>query len=208
MYLARDKCITTCVLQYMTSFVYLCPICFDVEMYAAAVGCSRTTLLLCIACKDIVKSICEEENEIYALYNNFLRNLLKGLLLPLLLPDFRCPDDPCVKDETRRLRFPAAASLICATAFASTLLVTPEGILVFSTPQPKLRNLSQENICNCILPPPHCYSAKVCSLIFLWAGLIGRLHHSNNNWNKQRVKSLGIHITDESQTMYTQKPKP
>jgi uncharacterized membrane protein YbjE (DUF340 family) len=83
-------------------------------MYAAAVGCSRTTLLLCIACKDIVKSICE----IYALYNNFLRNLLKGLLLPLLLADFRCPDDPCVK---------AAASLICATAFASTLLVTPEG---------------------------------------------------------------------------------
>jgi hypothetical protein len=61
-------------------------------------------LLLCIACKDIVKSICEEENKIYALYNNFLRNLLKGLLLllPLLLPDFRWRDDPCVKDDTRR----------------------------------------------------------------------------------------------------------
>jgi hypothetical protein len=72
-------------------------------MSAAAVGCSRTTLLLCIACKDIVKSICEEDNQIYALYNNFLRNLLKGLLLPLLLPDFRCRDDPCVKDDTRRL---------------------------------------------------------------------------------------------------------
>jgi hypothetical protein len=103
MYLARDKCVTTCVLQYMTSFVYLCPICFDVEVYAAAVGCSRTTLLLCITFKDIVISICEEENEIYALYNNFLRNLLKGLLLPLLLSDFRCPDDLCVKDDTRRL---------------------------------------------------------------------------------------------------------
>jgi hypothetical protein len=92
----------------MTSFVYFCPICFDVEMYAAAVCCSRTTLLLCITCKDIVKSICEEENRIYALYNNFLRNLLKGLLLllsllPLLLPDFRCRDDPCVKDDTPRL---------------------------------------------------------------------------------------------------------
>ncbi len=87
----------------MTSFVYLCPICLDIEMSAAAVGCSRTTLLLCIACKDIVKSICEEDNQIYALYNNFLRNLLKGLLLPLLLPDFRCRDDPCVKDDTRRL---------------------------------------------------------------------------------------------------------
>jgi hypothetical protein len=124
------------------------------------------------------------------------------------LPDFRCRDDPCVKDDTPRLWFPAAASLICATAFASTLLVTPEGILVFSTPQPKLRNLSQENICNCILPPTHCYSAKACSLIFLWAGLIGRLHCSNNNWNKQRVKSSGIHMTDESQTMYAQKPKP
>jgi len=72
-------------------------------MSAAAVGCSRTTLLLCIACKDIVKSISEEDNQIYALYNNFLRNLLKGLLLPLLLPDFRCCDDPCVKDDTRRL---------------------------------------------------------------------------------------------------------
>lgn len=192
----------------MTSFVYLCPICLDSEMSAAAVGCSRTTLLLCITCKDIVKSISEEDNQIYALYNNFLRNLLKGLLLPLLLPDFRCCDDPCVKDDTRRLWFPAAASLICATAFASTLLVTPEGILVLSTRQPELRNLSQENICNCILPPPHCYSAKACSLIFLWAGLIGRLHRSNNNWNKQRVKSSGIHITNKSQTMYTQNPKP
>jgi hypothetical protein len=66
-------------------------------------------ILLCIACKGIVKSIFEEENPIYALYNNFFRNLLKGLLLllllllPLLLPDFRCHDDPCVKDDTRRL---------------------------------------------------------------------------------------------------------
>jgi hypothetical protein len=45
MYLARDKCVTTCVLQYMTSFVYLCPICFDVEMYAAAVGLQQNYIV-------------------------------------------------------------------------------------------------------------------------------------------------------------------